>query len=280
MREREENRQAVDDQVRIICVDDEQNVLKALERLFIDTDYRIFTASSGEKALEYMNSGAGAQIVISDYRMPGMNGVDFLKQVCRLWPETVRIILSGYADTAAVVASINEGQIYKFIPKPWNDEEMKISIANAVEKYFLQSENRKLLEELKQKNELLERANCSLGRIVAENTSHLIYQNKIFRCSHDILMSLPVAVFGLNSSYEIIMCNHKSAELFGVKEFGVKGKDSREIFPEELNIFVGEVLAKKELTRMVPINGVKVKARGVTVGKGGDKAITLLLDWE
>ena len=76
MRKHEENRQAGNDQVRIICVDDEQNVLNALERLFIDTDYRILTATSGEKALEYMNSGAGAQIVISDYRMPRMNGVD------------------------------------------------------------------------------------------------------------------------------------------------------------------------------------------------------------
>ena len=75
MSDYEEDRQATNDQVTIICVDDEQNVLNALERLFNDTDYRIFTASSGEKALEYMNSGAGAQIVISDYRMPGMNGV-------------------------------------------------------------------------------------------------------------------------------------------------------------------------------------------------------------
>ncbi|MCX6985243.1 MAG: response regulator [Lentisphaerae bacterium] len=225
-----------------------------------------------------MNSGVGAQVVISDYRMPGMNGVDLLKQVCWLWPETVRIILSGYADTATVLAAINEGQIYKFIPKPWNDEEMKISIANAVEKFFLQRENRKLLEELKQKNEQLERANSSLGRIVAENTSHLIYQNRIFRCSHDILMSLPIAVFGLNSSYEVTMCNYKSTELFGVKEFGIKGKDSRNIFPEDLNFFVRELMGKEELIRVVTINGVEVKVRGVTMEIEGHKTITLLLD--
>jgi len=78
----------------------------------------------------------------------------------------------------------------------------------------------------------------------------------------------------------VTMCNNKCAELFGVNEHGVRGEDCRKIFPQELDIFVREVLGKDELTREVTINDVEVKARGVTVEKGEHKAITLLLDWE
>ena len=97
------------DKTRILCVDDERNVLRALERLFLDDDYEILTASSGEEGLELLNAAPQVQVVISDFRMPGMNGVDFLKQVFETHPDTIRIVLSGYADTAAVVAAINEG---------------------------------------------------------------------------------------------------------------------------------------------------------------------------
>ena len=117
--------------VKILCVDDERNVLRALERIFLDDDYEIVTAGSGEEGLEIMTeSGDCFQVVISDYRMPVMNGVEFLKAVYERWPDSVRIVLSGYADAGAIVAAINEGHIYKFIPKPWNDEELRETIQN------------------------------------------------------------------------------------------------------------------------------------------------------
>src|SRR6185369_152755 len=123
--------------VKILCVDDERNVLRALERIFLDDDYEIVLAGSGDEGLKIMEESGPFQVVISDYRMPAMNGVEFLRVVYERCPETVRIVLSGYADTGAIVAAINDGHIYKFIPKPWNDDELRVTIQNCLERYFL-----------------------------------------------------------------------------------------------------------------------------------------------
>lgn len=134
--------------IKLLCVDDERNVLRALERIFMDEDYDILTAASGEEGLALFAANPDIQVVISDYRMPGMNGVEFLRQVCEKYPDTVRIVLSGYADTSAVVAAINEGQIYKFVSKPWSDEELRQTVAKAVESFALHQQNQALVSEL------------------------------------------------------------------------------------------------------------------------------------
>ena len=152
-------------EIKILCVDDEQNVLNSLVRLFIDSDYNILTATSGGEGLDVLEKEE-VQIIISDYRMPVMNGAEFLKKVCERWPRTVRIVLSGYADTASILSSINEGHIYKFIPKPWNDEELKVTIMNSAERYFLVRENEILTKELKKKNEKLETLNTELMNLL------------------------------------------------------------------------------------------------------------------
>ncbi len=139
------------EEIKILFVDDEKNVLNALQRLFLDDDYTILLASSGEEGLEVLKEEENVQIVISDYRMLGMNGVTFLKEVCKFWPDTVRIVLSGYADTTAVISAINDGEIYKFIPKPWNDDELKVTIFNAIERYDLYKKNKILIQQLSNK---------------------------------------------------------------------------------------------------------------------------------
>ncbi|MFA6284152.1 MAG: response regulator, partial [Desulfurivibrionaceae bacterium] len=148
--------------VTILCVDDEANVLKSLKRLFLDEEYEILTAESGKEGLALLEQHEPVQVVISDYRMPEMDGVAFFKEVHERWPDTVRIVLSGYADTAVVVAAINEGQVYKFIPKPWNDDELKVAIAKALERYFLVKANNELNEELRQANDELSRIAAQL----------------------------------------------------------------------------------------------------------------------
>lgn len=157
----------MEEKIRILLVDDERNVLRAVERLFIDEEVEVLLCASGGEGLETLRAVSPVQVVISDYRMPGMTGVDFLREVHKNWPETVRIVLSGYADTAAVVSLINEGQIYKFIPKPWNDDDLKVTISNALEKYFLHKRNAQLAEELRRKNEELRKLNENLARLLA-----------------------------------------------------------------------------------------------------------------
>ena len=152
----------MDEQIRILLVDDEVNVLRALERTFLDEEYEVLTASSGSEGLSILQDVSPVQVVVSDYRMPQMNGVDFLREVRRRWPDTVRIVLSGYADTAVVISAINEGEIYKFIAKPWNDDELRIAIINALERYSLNKKNIELTEALSAKIEELKQANAAL----------------------------------------------------------------------------------------------------------------------
>jgi|WetSurMetagenome_2_1015567.scaffolds.fasta_scaffold10117_3 diguanylate cyclase (GGDEF)-like protein len=118
----------------IAFVDDEERVLKALKRAFIQEPYEILTFNSPVTALRDMPE-AGAAVVVSDQRMPEMEGIPFLKAVAQRWPDSVRIILTGYMDLGLVVSAINEGHIYYFLQKPWNDGELRETIVRAMEHY-------------------------------------------------------------------------------------------------------------------------------------------------
>lgn len=189
----------MDEPIKILCVDDEQNVLNALRRLFLDDEYEILIANSGADGLA-LQEKENAQIIISDYRMPAMTGVEFLREVNKKWPYTVRIVLSGYADMSAIVAAINEGQIYKFIPKPWNDDELKVTVANAVERFYLAKRNRELNEELTKKNEELE-------RLLRDRTSNLEQRSRMLENFQNIIDAIPVAVLGLDNEGMLVQAN-------------------------------------------------------------------------
>jgi len=156
-------------EVKILFVDDEENVLHAVKRVFLDENYTIFTAVSAAEGLALLDSNQ-VQVVVSDYRMPGTDGVEFLREVNNRWPETVKILLSGYADITSIIAAINEGQIYKFIPKPWNDDDLRVSISNALDRYLLRQKNVELTHELSAKNEELTRLNVALQKLLEEQT--------------------------------------------------------------------------------------------------------------
>ncbi len=213
---------------RILCVDDEKNVLRSLERIFLDDDYEILTATSGEEGLRILEDHGPCQIVISDYRMPVMDGVEFLKAVYQRWPETVRIVLSGYADAGAIVAAINDGHIYKFIPKPWNDDELRVTIANGLERYTLLKRNHELMAELSRSNEHLE-------KMVEKRTAELELRNQALTFSQYMLDSLPVAVVGIDSVGMVVQGNRSAVELFTMVEGGLLGSDRRTTFPDEFN---------------------------------------------
>ncbi|WP_049824381.1 response regulator [Desulfurivibrio alkaliphilus] len=127
----------------LLLVDDEESVLRALRRLFREDGYRIFTATDADQALAVM-AAEPVQLVISDFRMPGRDGVQLLKEIKVRWPETIRIMLTGYTDIDSIMAAVNEGAVYKFITKPWNDEDLRLTVRLAREQYSLRRENREL----------------------------------------------------------------------------------------------------------------------------------------
>jgi two-component system NtrC family sensor kinase len=163
---------------KVLFVDDEQNVLDSINRMLYSEEYEVALASSGASALRFL-AGNPVQVIVSDMRMPEMNGVEFLKQSRSLCPDAIRMVLSGQADTGSVMDSINYGGIWRFIAKPWNDDDMKLTIRNAVDLYEKETQRKQLLVELKDKNEQLKVLNESLEKKVRERTMFISEENRL-----------------------------------------------------------------------------------------------------
>ncbi|MDD2366050.1 MAG: response regulator [Desulfuromonadaceae bacterium] len=151
----------------ILLVDDEANVLKAIRRALIDEPLDIMLAESAEEALEKMKRGH-FKVVVSDERMPAMQGSEFLAIVKDLHPHTVRILLTGHATLEAAMNAVNKGEIYRFFCKPWDDTDLKFAIRSAVEKFDLEAENRRLLATVKDQAmeiKVLERRYPGISRV-------------------------------------------------------------------------------------------------------------------
>ncbi len=260
----------MDEQIKILFVDDEKNVLRSLERLFLDDDYEILTAASGTEGIDLLIKEGNVQIIISDYRMPEMNGVDFLKKVYENWPNTVRMVLSGYADASAIVGAINEGQIYKFMPKPWNDEELKVAITNAIDRYFMKQKNIELTNELEQKNIELQNMNNNLEKIIEKKTYDLRMHNKILSRSQTILNSLPIGVIGIDSEGSIVQFNSKATELMNKEKSNVLATDRQSSLSKEINDLIEKTIDKSAISSLIKINGNELMVK-VTHMKDQDK---------
>ncbi|PLY02480.1 MAG: response regulator [Desulfuromonas sp.] len=133
---------------KILLVDDEPSVLNSLERVFADEDYEIFKADSGEDALKVL-AKEKIKLIISDERMPGMKGSQLLSMVALQHPQVVRITLTGHASIDAAMKALNEGEIFRFMLKPWNNFELLMAVRAGIEKYDIEMKNRMLLAKLR-----------------------------------------------------------------------------------------------------------------------------------
>jgi type II secretory ATPase GspE/PulE/Tfp pilus assembly ATPase PilB-like protein/DNA-binding response OmpR family regulator len=153
---------------RILLVDDEVNVLSALRRVFRQENYEVVTCEDPREALRRLQTET-FQLIISDYMMPGMNGGELLRQARAVQPDTIRIMLTGHADVNAVIGAVKSGAVYKFILKPWNDDDLRVTVALALEQYALQLKNRALNRENQAKTKEIEQ----LARLSITNRSQL-----------------------------------------------------------------------------------------------------------
>lgn len=142
---------------KILLVDDEPSVLNSLERVFADEDYVIFTANDAVKALEIIDQEK-IKVIISDERMPGMKGSQLLSLIALQHPEVVRITLTGHASIDAAMKAVNQGEIFRFMLKPWDNFELLMAVRMGIEKYDIEMKNRKLLAQLRTQELQLERA--------------------------------------------------------------------------------------------------------------------------
>jgi response regulator RpfG family c-di-GMP phosphodiesterase len=139
----------------ILCVDDEANILTSLRRMFSLIGYNVTTAESGAQGLEIL-AKTSFDVIISDMRMPGMDGAQFFESVRASWPEPVRILLTGNSEVSSAIAGVNQGEIYRFVTKPWVDEDLCATIKSALEYAQLRRERFELLERTRLHNVQLE----------------------------------------------------------------------------------------------------------------------------
>jgi two-component system response regulator HupR/HoxA len=150
----------------ILIVDDQPEILNALERL-LKHNYKVFRSESGSDALEILRKNP-VQVIISDQRMPNMTGVEFLESSIKIRPEAIKLLITAYADIHASISAVNRGQIFYYISKPWEDDELLLIVKRAFERYHLIEENSILNEQLKKANQQLQNENILLKKNIQQ----------------------------------------------------------------------------------------------------------------
>lgn len=218
-------------QRNLLLVDDEENILSALTRVLRRDGYTILRATGGAAGLELLaNHPVG--VIISDQRMPEMTGVEFLSHAKALYPDTVRIVLSGYTDLNSVADSVNRGAIFKFLTKPWEDEQLSAQVREAFQYYEMKQENVRLTAQLQTVNEALAVLNQTLEKRVEEQTRSLRLNVHALRISQAVLEDMPLAVLGVGDDGVIAVANQAAHELLAAPGTGLVGQAVATVLPD------------------------------------------------
>ncbi len=210
----------------VLFVDDEPSILNSLRRLCRREDYRVHIAAGGEEGLDLLQRQP-VPVIVSDYRMPGMTGVEFLAKVKAILPDSVRVILSGYANADVIVDAINKGEIFRFLPKPWDDHELLATVRQCLDHYYLTRENALLSAQTSKQNEQLRQMNEALENAVAERTRSLAL-------SQDVLEHLPIPVLGISREGEIVLTNQHARQSFASLASTIPGTELAEVFTADI----------------------------------------------
>lgn len=213
----------------LLLVDDEENILSALKRLLRRDGYQIITATSAADALQRMVEHE-VDVIISDQRMPGMTGVEFLHRAKALYPHTVRMVLSGYTELQSIIDAVNEGAIYKFLTKPWDDERLRAHVAEAFRQKDLADENRRLSLQVETTNADLARLNQRLEHLLTQQRDHTELLAASAESTRGILDELPAAVLGVDPDGLVAYANERAEATFSAGE-GLLGRALCAVLP-------------------------------------------------
>jgi CheY-like chemotaxis protein len=216
-------------QPTLLLVDDEPSILSSLKRLLRNEGYRILTANSGSEGLQVLAEHA-VDVIVSDQRMPGMTGVEFLRTVRQLHPDTVRIVLSGFTELQTVTDAVNAGAIYKFLTKPWDDEQLRAHVQEAFLYGAMSNENRLLTLEVRTANQKLAAVNHQLESVLAQQRSEIKRGEISLDIVHEALSNVPVPVLASDDLGTIVLANRAALKLFA-GHGPVLGCDVRQLFP-------------------------------------------------
>jgi signal transduction histidine kinase len=168
----------------ILYIDDEPENLRGFQFLF-KSYYKIYVANSAEEGFEILKH-IQIKLILADQRMPKMTGVDFFEQVSKIYPDVIRIIITGYSDVEAIIKAINKGNVFKYVTKPWDKEELKLIIDNALWSFNISAENKNLIKSLKDANIKLGEANQNLEQKVKERTDEIMRQKQEIEEQRDL----------------------------------------------------------------------------------------------
>jgi len=212
------------DQLAILFVDDEADILNSLNRFLRREEYQKFFVDNGSEALELL-SKTSIDIVVSDLRMPGMNGLELIKEIKQRYPGTLRMIVSGSQDIEQIIESVNKGEIFRFIPKPVEPDSFKSILNDALDYYCLKIEREALFDEISLKNRQLTDANATLEKLASD----LKRSEEQFRSMNDAAQD---AVFMLDENGLIRYRNAAAEVMFGYSRTEYPVQPVSEIFPE------------------------------------------------
>lgn len=211
------------DELSVLFVDDESDILNSLNRFLRREVYSKFFVDNASSALELLEQQP-VDIIVTDLRMPGMNGLELIKEVKARYPGTIRMIVSGSQDIDQIIESVNKGEIFRFIPKPVDPDSFKTILNDAIDYYGLKNEREELFEEISLKNQQLTAINTSLEKL----TTELKRSEERFRSMNDAAHD---AVFMLNENGQILYRNIAAERLFGYPRADYDKQHITDIFP-------------------------------------------------
>lgn len=216
----------------LLIVDDEANIHGALGRLFRRDGYRVLSAETGNAALDLL-ALQEVGVILSDLRMPDMSGVQFLSTARERWPDTVRIVLSGFTELGSVTDTVNQAAIYQFLTKPWDAAALREAVRKAFQLHRVSRENTRLATALRQANDSLLRWNQELELRVEEKTREAMRNLNILAASQEILAHLPLPVVGIDPDGCLVMANRAAECKLGISP-ALLGEWASEVLPAEM----------------------------------------------
>ncbi|MBA3699178.1 MAG: response regulator [Planctomycetes bacterium] len=214
-----------DPRVRILMVDDESPILRSLARLFAFEPWELVSATSAAEARTLLGEG-GISVILSDYALAYDDGVELLRTASQLSPDTSRILFSGHIDIDLLRRAVNSGEVYRFLTKPWSDDELLQAVRQGVERWNLLQHNRVLIEHAEEHHRQLSRFNADLERLVGERTALLELRNRTLGLSQAVLDGLPVAVVGVAADGTVVLANELARRIFPEQFSGTQSPSS------------------------------------------------------
>lgn len=231
-----------EEQPTVLIVDDEASILGALKRVLHHEPYRVLTTTSPMEAFHLLATHS-VQMVISDQRMPEMTGTELLLQVKVLYPDVVRVILTGYTDEEAIMAAINDGQVYKFLFKPWNAEALKLELYHALKYHSALAASR-------------ENRDC-----------------------HQVIDQLPAPLLVIDAGDRLMRCNQAATQLFPALQTRLVGQESGEALPADvMDALTAARSSEKPLWHTeIHLNDMRYRVTGTRLAPGPTGSNWILL---